>query len=394
MLPVQLNEAAANGFFAGVILALQFDFRFYEARETLIRIGGPGRMKYSSLFSKVILILVAIVVFMALQAFSFAGSFYSIAGSIPQDRLPPGSGQLSGPLSGPVPLSGLDLVVHAGRFAGFRAALDVLLLKMLLLCVLVVEMTIQIKRIIARPLATIQGRLELLNSPDPGSTKAIDIVQNDEFAAVLAEINALILKQRGQLEFTRKRLEDIVAGAADPIIAFDDALAIRLFNPAAESAFGFPRDKALGSSLERFLGPSASGFADAHAGGLARMEWRRADGATALMESHVSRAGSGDEAWTIAILRDIRKQAEFEENLRRARTEAEDASRMKSEFLAEHEPRAPHSSQRRTRLHPAPRRRPKPHGPAEGEDPRNHALRRAPAFAHQRYPRHLEDRGG
>jgi len=304
-LPILLLESAANGFFVGVLFVLEFDHRFYDARETLRDVGGLSRMRYSSLFSKIILILAAIIIFMTMQAFSFAGSFYSLA--------------------------------------TLKSALDIFFLKMLFLLGLVAVMIFHLKRIIIRPLATILDSLKLLNSPRAGSARAIDIVQNDEFSSLFREINSLIQKQQGQLETTSRRLEDIVAGAADPIIAFDAELRLRLFNPAAEAAFGCPREEALGSTLDRLLGSGATGFVESHSGGTARHEWYGPGGKTALMESHISSAGTGAEAWTIAILRDVGRQAEFEENLRRARVEAEDASRMKSEFLANmsHELRTP-----------------------------------------------------
>ena len=118
-LPLQLLEAAVNGFFTGVVLALQFDQRFSrQARETLSKVGGKGEMKYSSLFSKVILVVIALVLFMALQAFSFAGALYSLAGRVPHGQLPPEPGMLSGP----------EIFLRAGQY-GLKSALEVFLLK-------------------------------------------------------------------------------------------------------------------------------------------------------------------------------------------------------------------------------------------------------------------------
>jgi len=325
-------EAAIAGFFVGTILTLQSEDRLYKARQTIMHLGSDEQVGYSSLYSKMTLILLAIALFMTLQAFSFAGSAVSLSQMAKPDPAAVHQGFLSAP----------ELLSQAKRYEGLKDLLGVFFFKALALGAFVVQLIFQLKRLIARPLATIHDRLKALNSPDPAAGKVIDIVQNDEFAAVFKLINGLIGKQEGRLAASERRLEDLVTGAADPIIAFDGARRIVLYNPAAESLFGWSRGTVLGSGLERFLGGEAGILADGDAS-LARLPWLRADGTSVLMESHLARTGSGDDAWTTVILRDISRQAEIEETLRRARTEAEDASRMKSEFLANmsHELRTP-----------------------------------------------------
>jgi len=333
-----LLESAIAGFFVGVILALQSEDRLYKARQTIMHLGSDEQAGYSSLYSKMTLILLAIALFMTLQAFSFAGSAVSLSQMVKPDPAAVHQGFLSAP----------ELLSQAKRYEGLKDLLGVFFFKALALGAFIVQLIFQLKRLIARPLATIHDRLKALNSPDPAAGKVIEIVQNDEFAAVFRLINGLIGKQEGRLEASERRLEDLVTGAADPIIAFDGSGHVALYNPAAERLFGWKRDEVLGSSLDRFLadGIEVAAFLVGEASGdgsLARLPWLRADGSSVLMESHLARTGSGDDAWTTVILRDISRQAEIEETLRKARTEAENASRMKSEFLANmsHELRTP-----------------------------------------------------
>ena len=100
-LPLHLWEAAADGFFAGVILALQFDFRFYERSGDSLQDRRAGEDE----------------VFLAvLESHSYPrrdrpihgpaglllrGELLLPRGQTPAGSLPPGSGMLSGPLWAP-----------------------------------------------------------------------------------------------------------------------------------------------------------------------------------------------------------------------------------------------------------------------------------------------------
>ncbi len=329
-----LAESLVSGYFVGVILSLQFEDRLHVARETVLSHNPQVPMKYSSLSFKMFLVTSSIVAFMTIQSFTIAGGF--LATGIPDLSLPhsiPKTGFFSGP----------DLIFQANRFSAFKNIINLSLIKLLILSAFAGQMIFKLKRLIDRPIVTIMGRLKTLNAQGDQPVDCIPIIKNDEFAEIFKQVNTLIERQKGRLELSRQQLDDLVAGAADPIIAYDRAGTLRLLNPAAERTFGCRREEALGKNLSLLLGDAAKRFKAAHANGLARFEWIRSDGVKILMESHLSGSQDEGDGWTTVILRDIAKQAELEKTLQTARQEAENANRMKSEFLANmsHELRTP-----------------------------------------------------
>ena len=163
-----------------------------------------------------------------------------------------------------------------------------------------------------------------LPGPD-GSVETISVSVQDITARKLAE---------EALEESELRLATIIGSAMDSIIAVDEQLIVRVFNPAAEDVFRCRASEATGSSFERFTTRSFRGA-------LSRCMWAferngadrlqawvpegmlalRADGEEFPVEATISRGTVGRQKLFTIILRDVEDRQRAERELRKLKVE-------------------------------------------------------------------------
>lgn len=189
------------------------------------------------------------------------------------------------------------------------------------------------------------------------STKLLRNHDNEPYAllATAEDITELIREHR-ILEESEQRFRTLVSASHDAIIAIDHSGVIRLFNPAAETMFGYTELEMTGQlatllfALDRrqyfeiFLDRITDGTIPADMiGRTLRSTGMRKSFEEFPMELSISQGTSKSGSYLFGIVRDITYRVNIEKELRRAKDSAEAASVAKSEFLANmsHEIRTP-----------------------------------------------------
>lgn len=151
--------------------------------------------------------------------------------------------------------------------------------------------------------------------------------EKGEIGGIIMSADNITDQTRARVDLAegRARLAGIIDSAMDAIISVDQSYRIRLFNPAAESAFGCRAEDVLGQTLERFIPLglerqheahmrqfAASGLIQRRMGTLGDLKARRWDGTEFPFEGSISQVSVAGQRLFTVILRDIteRKRAE------------------------------------------------------------------------------------
>ena len=348
-----------SGLFLGVLMHFFLENALFEVKKQVKSLAPDLPQPYQSLYFKIFLALIAITIHLVILTVATLPSFITVerpalaALVVPQAPLATPDARHNGTLQWMK--KNADVLFNAAQY-GAKDVLDIFIVQMLLYLGFIVLMLREVRLLIQRPLETIQGRLKDLNSGKPEDLSTIDVVQNDEFAAVFGEINRLIDTQKTALTASQERLSYIVTRAADPIVVFDAQGNLHLFNPAAEEFFGYTEAEAQKASFAQLVDmPEDVAFAcrkDAlplirylleESESRSRQLGIHKDGSRRPFESNISTTQTAEGPMFTAVLRDISEQIALEETLTKAKVAAENANRMKSEFLANmsHELRTP-----------------------------------------------------
>nr|WP_232422756.1 PAS domain-containing protein [Dechloromonas agitata] len=202
----------------------------------------------------------------------------------------------------------------------------------------------------------------------------------------------------------------ILDAVGDGVVGIDADGRVAYLNPAAEAAFGYPRQTMIGQSLHALTHHSRADGSPYPAGEcpidqalLGRRDHRtgcdtfwRHDGSSFLADYQTTpQVEDGRVVGGVLTFRDVTEQRRIEAELRQHREHLEDlvCSRTREERVRrQHEPRNPHADERHPRHDPpapAQHHRAAAHR-APAEDRR---CRQPSARHHQRHSRHVEDRG-
>ncbi len=160
-------------------------------------------------------------------------------------------------------------------------------------------------------------------------------------AAQLEEQAVELDAQQAELKQTEEWYRRIIESAPESMLVLDEHSKIVLSNPRSEATFGYQPGELVGLSLCQLMESSG----DLSFGVVEQRSGLRRDGSVFPLEVSLSNLPSlgGKGTCTCVSLRDVSEREKVAAQLRQAMQAAEDATRMKSDFLANksHEIRTP-----------------------------------------------------